>query len=239
MLNLIDTARERLRSADSRDFTVRWLLEVTSSVPARGDADWMDRAATTLLAVLSDMRALRDDSPEYALALLLITRASDEAAAVLRQAVNERRPRADVSIRDVTTVAEALQAAAERFPDLVVLPDAEKSAARRGTGSVKKAREALLQLGEIAQRYAAGELDEDLDEALGALPDFKPDISDTSKRQYAKDYARVLPDGRRITMGPHFDIGGEDGRAYLYIDREGKRIVLGHCGGHLRGRRDS
>ena len=226
--------RDRIRVSDPHG-----LREIASAVSENGDGAWVDRAADILRVALADVALLRDGAPELELALVLIPRAAAEEAAMLRQAVDDRRPKVDIATRDVTTVTEALQAAAERFPDLVVLPEAEKSAARRGTGSVKKAREALLQLGEIARRYTAGELDEGLDEALAALPDFKPDISDTSKRQYAKEYARVLPDGRRIMLGPHFDIGGEDGRAYLYVDREAKRIVLGHCGGHLRGKRDS
>ena len=146
---------------------------------------------------------------------------------------------ADVAIRDVTTVSEALDAAVERYPSLVVLADAERSAAKRGTAGVKKAREALFMLGEISERYAAGELEQGLDLALAALPDFKPDISDTAKRQYQRHYVKTLGNGKKVRLGPHFDIGGEDGRAYLYVDKDQKRIVLGHCGEHLPGKRDS
>ena len=239
LLKLIEVARDRLRPAEGRDFTVRWLREVVAAAPVDRDGESIDRAVSVMLEVLTDVPELREGTRELELSLILVDRASAEPAVALRGAIDARRPKVDIATRDVTTVTEALEATAERFPDLIVLPEAERSAARRGTGSVKKAREALLLLGEIAQRYATGELDQGLDEALATLPDFKQGISDSSKQQYRKDYARVLPDGRNIMLGPHFDIGGEDGRAYIYVDPVAKRIVLGHCGGHLRGKRDS
>ncbi len=238
IVDLVSLAREKLRPMDGREFAVRWLRE-GASVATADDQAWADRAAATLRDVLMDVPQLREDDPEYELALVLISRTSTDIAASLRELVEQRSQRVDAKTRDITTVLEALQATADRFPNLVILAEAEKSAAHRGTIGVKKAREALFELGDIARRYAGGNLDVGLDEALATLPDFKPDISDTAKRQYAKEYGRVLPGGRRIVLGPHFDIGGEDGRAYIYVDREAKRLVLGHCGNHLRGKRDN
>ena len=238
LLTLVDTARDRLRPADGREFAVRWLREIAPAVAPGVDEAWVDRAVAVLLDSLRDVPSLPDDAPELELAQVLLPRASAEAATMLRDALDRRRPRA-VGPVSITSVAEALEAAASAFPSLVVLDDAERSAAQRGTVGVKKAREALFRLGDIAQRYAKGELDQGLDEALATLPDFKPDISDTARQRYLKDYRRVLADGRKVVLGPHFDIGGEDGRAYIYVDRVAHRIVLGHCGNHLRGKQDS
>lgn len=234
LLDVIESARGLLRPADWRVFTVRWLRELTG---LSSDKETIDRAAVLMLDLLKDLPSVRDDDAEYAVAMILERRANGPLAGALRIELARLRP-VDVTVWDVTTVSEALAAARQRHPALIVLPDAERSAAKRGTVGVKKAREALFQLGEIAERYAAGELDEGLDRALAALPDFKPDVSDTAKQRHAQQYTKTLPDGSKVLLGPHFDIGGTDGRAYLFIDRGRRRIVLGHCGDHLAGKRD-
>ena len=132
------------------------------------------------LDVLRDLPAVREEDPEFALAAVLEAKANGGLAMALRAELDRLRP-VDITVSDVTTVSEALKAAEERYAGLVVLAEAERSAAKRGHVGVAKAREALFALGEIADRYAAGELDEGLDEALATLPGFKPDISDTAK----------------------------------------------------------
>ena len=235
LVSLVESARGLVRPADWRPFAVRWLRDAASITT---DERVVDRCAELALDILRELPSVREDDPERQLAMILERRASDAFATILRDELARLRP-ADVAIRDVTTVSEALDAAVERYPSLVVLADAERSAAKRGTAGVKKAREALFMLGEISERYAAGELEQGLDLALAALPDFKPDISDTAKRQYQRHYVKTLGNGKKVRLGPHFDIGGEDGRAYLYVDKDQKRIVLGHCGEHLPGKRDS
>jgi hypothetical protein len=235
LVSLVESARGPLRPADWRSFAVKRLRDAASMTT---DERLLDRGAGLVLDILREMPSVRDDDPERELAMILERRASEDLATALREELARLRP-ADVTIRDVTTVAEALKAAVERYPSLVVLADAERSAAKRGTVGVKKAREALFALGEISERYAAGDLEQGLDQALAALPDFKLDISDTAKRQYQRHYLKTLGNGKKVRLGPHFDIGGEDGRAYLYVDRDQKHIVLGHCGEHLPGKRDS
>ena len=236
LADIVERGRTMLRPADWRSLAIRWIADGTAI--AANDQSAIDRWARLLIEVLRDAASLQSNEPEHELAVVLERRASDQVGDALRAELARLRPAPEVTTRDITTVAEALQATKERFSALEVLPEADRSAARRGTVAVKKAREALFALGDIAQQFAAGDLEQGLDQALASLPDFKPDISDTAKRQYRRQYLRTLPGGRKILLGPHFDIGGDDGRAYLFVDQEARRIVLGHCGNHLPGKRD-
>jgi hypothetical protein len=136
-------------------------------------------------------------------------------------------------------VFEALEAAQRRFPGLIVLPEAEKSARQRGNEGVKQARDSLFALGEVAERYGAGELNTGLDEALSKLPGFKSGISAVARQKYRRSYARRLPDGRDCLLGPHLDGGGNGGRIYFAVDEQGRRLIVGHVGRHLPGKNDS
>jgi hypothetical protein len=236
LLDLVDSARGHMKASDWRAWAIGWLREAASAGGSQGP---MDRCAAMTLEVLRDSASVREEDAEYGLAVVLEPKVSHELAVALRSELDRLRP-VDITVRDVTTVSEALKATEERYPGLVVLPDARKSAEKRGTVGVSKAREALFALGEVADRYARGELDEGLDEALAVLPGFKPDISDSAKKQYRQHYLKQLPGGGKVMLGPHIDIGGGDaGRAYFAIDRASKRIILGHAGEHLPGKRDT
>ena len=235
LLQLLDRGRDVIRSGDWSDFAVDRLRHIARLTQRKGD---LDACAAHLIGILEDMPALREADPEHELALLLKHRVSASLAAELEAQVQRLRP-VDTSVTDISTVAEALSAAEERFPGLYVLPEAHRSAQQRGGIAVKKAREALFLLGEIATRYANGELAGPLDDELRRLPEYKTGVSGTAKQQYKDQYTRVLSDGREILCGRHCDIGGGDGRAYFFVDGPGKRIILGHCGSHLSGKRDS
>lgn len=168
-----------------------------------------------------------------------------------RQAEPALRPLLDPILRDrdiqegapgaqaVATVFEALENVAIRHHGLIVMEDARESARQRGVRGVKKALHSLEALGAVADGFAAGTLDPSvLEAACRQLPGYKEDVSDAAKQQYPKSYKRTLPDGRAIVLGPHIDGGGRDGRIYFYIDRDLKRIIVGHVGLHLPGQRD-
>ena len=95
-----------------------------------------------------------------------------------------------------------------------------------------------MALGEWARRFAK-EDGPDIREALRGLPGYREDISETAKQQYAKYYDRRLDDGSVIQLGPHIEAGGNAGRIYFYIDDTRRRIIVGHVGKHLPGKKDS
>ncbi len=234
LLAVIATGKDLMRLADWRTWALSHLSEAVSLA---SDPVNLEQCSTHLLDLLRDVPSLREDDPLHHLAVRLERRLDGDTRVILVAEIERLKPQ-DITVRDVTTVSEALRAAKERFPALLVLADAERSAAKRGTKAVAKARESLFALGELATRYTAGELDEGLNEALATLPGYKPGISDTAKNQYTREYLKALPDGGKIMLGPHIDIGGEEGRAYFAIDAQRKRIVLGHLG-HLSGKQDT
>lgn len=143
------------------------------------------------------------------------------------------------TVETAVTVEEVLDRVAIRHPGLLVLKEARESAKARGARGLRKALQSLEALGALADEFAAGAHDQAFDDKYRQLPGYKSDVSDSAKQEFRKDYERTLRPGRLILLGPHIDGGGRDGRIYFYIDRELRRIVIGHVGKHLRGRRDT
>jgi hypothetical protein len=68
--------------------------------------------------------------------------------------------------------------------------------------------------------------------------DWKPDISDTAKTRYRQHYTRTY-DGEEVLLGPHLSYGGGSAanarvaRIYCYLDKDRRKVVIGHAGEHL------
>ena len=137
----------------------------------------------------------------------------------------------------VTTVYEALAYARDRYPALVILKEAEDSARQRGSAGTRQALESMTALGDWAQRYAEDGSQETW-ERLRLLPGFREDVSATARQQHRRHYDRRLDDGSVIQLGPHLDAGGGGGRLYFCVDQARRKVIVGHVGRHLPGKRD-
>jgi hypothetical protein len=68
--------------------------------------------------------------------------------------------------------------------------------------------------------------------------DYASDVSDTARQEYGEDYA-VRWQGRVVLARAHLRRGKgvHHYRIHLYLDRDQRRVVVGHIGRHLRGKR--
>jgi hypothetical protein len=135
----------------------------------------------------------------------------------------------------VTTAAEALDAARQAHPGVVILEEARRSAQRASSSNVRKLLDALLALGEVAEEWRGGEHEGTFEDALAARGiEYAADISDTAKTQYRSFYARRLPTGEEVLLGPHLIVGNRTQilRVYLYLDRQTRTVFIGHVGPH-------
>ena len=136
----------------------------------------------------------------------------------------------------VTTASEALRVASSAHGALIVLDEASELARRWSRAGITKLYRGLQALGEVADRWNAGLLDGDFEREFEKLPfEFKRDVSETAKTKFRDLYARTLPDGRRILLGPHIAVGNKSHllRVYFYLDRDHREVVVGHVGDHL------
>lgn len=135
------------------------------------------------------------------------------------------------------TVLEATRAARAGAHHLLFLDEAEESAAESPYGQPDKILRALRHLDDVAGRYAADQLPQGFREAFAeAGLDFAPDISDTARTKHGRHYLRWY-EGKQVMLGPHIKlgIGSPDtcARIYFHLDKERRRIVVGHIGKHL------
>lgn len=233
---IVDAAQERLG-------IVEWLEIADESVRICADlsgVEVLDRAALEGCSIARRWRQVGDDRRADAMLAFvsgLIPRASPGLRGDLLAQINTLAVASETEPgRVVTTVHQALDDVARRFPSLVVLSEARESA-RSANGNVDKVHRALEFMGELSRRYAH----EDVDpyEALKASGfKFKADISDTAKQRYRSDYEVRDTDGTLLMLGPHLDLGNRTTlfRLYFAIDAKSRRLVIGHLGDHLGGK---
>lgn len=120
---------------------------------------------------------------------------------------------------------------------LVILPEAERSAAEWRYDRVDLVEADLAKLDSVAARWASGALQVDFGTACRDQGlDWVRDVSASAKQKYAEDYRRSYL-GRPIMLGPHFRRDGRQlVRVYCFLDEDERRVVVGHVGRHLRDR---
>jgi hypothetical protein len=140
------------------------------------------------------------------------------------------------------TVLEAVELAADRVTQLVLLPDAFDSAEDSPFRRPQLILDALLKLDELARLYAEpGGIGESIGSVARRLGlDWVPDTTDwggTRGRHY-----EVTWKGKKFRLGPHVRLGtgagaGSTARIYGFFydgdGEEGRTFVVGHVGRHL------
>ncbi len=134
-------------------------------------------------------------------------------------------------------LGEVLRRAKTLRPHLVILPEAERSAAEWRYDRVDLVELDLARLDSVAAEWASGALRGDFGTACRNQGlDWVRDVSASAKQKYAEDYQRSYL-GRAIMLGPHFRRDGRQlVRVYCFLDEEERRVVVGHVGRHLRDR---
>lgn len=140
------------------------------------------------------------------------------------------------------TVLEAVQLAADRVTNLVLLPDAFESAEDSPFRRPQLVLDALLKLDELARLYAEpGGIGESIGSVARRLGlDWIPDTTDwggTRGRHY-----EVTWKGKKFRLGPHIRLGtgagaGSTARIYGFFfdgdEEQGRTFAVGHVGRHL------
>lgn len=230
-----EEVRARIREVEARLRGATPNDELTDLLTAwEKDLRALERTRSELLAARAEAQAARDD-------LSALLEAFDESVAtaasrrVARHAPSEPR-----SSRTPRSMLEAIEFAAEDTEHLVFLPEAFSSAEASPYGRPGDVYEDLVALDRLVARWRADNLPGGFTPAAAAagLP-WRPDISATARNQFGEDYARTLPDGRRVLLGPHLRYGGDAPpdrhcRVYLWLDRENRQVVVGYAGRHLR-----
>jgi hypothetical protein len=141
---------------------------------------------------------------------------------------------ADGNLSAVVRRAKALRS------HLVILPEAERSAAEWHYDRVDLVEGDLAKLDSVAAKWASGALQVDFGTACRNQGlDWVRDVSASAKQKYAEDYRRSYM-GRPIMLGPHFRRDGRQlVRVYCFLDEDQRRVVVGHVGRHLRDRTTS
>lgn len=98
----------------------------------------------------------------------------------------------------------------------------------------------LVKLDSVAVQWMTGDIT-DTTFALACRNvglDYASDVSDTARQEYGEDYA-VRWQGRVVLARAHLRRGKgvHHYRIHLYLDRDQRRVVVGHIGRHLRGKR--
>jgi hypothetical protein len=200
-------------------------------------------------AVLGDRAAAEELIAEYQTEL---TRADEQVFALEADLERERELRARfehgyltlATGGDASAIApvngnlgEVVRRAKQTRPHLVILPEAERSAAEWRFDRVDLVELDLARLDAVAADWAAGVLRTDFGAACRNQGlDWVRDVSASAKQKYADDYRRSYK-GRPIMLGPHFRRDGRQlVRVYCFLDEEDRRVVVGHVGRHLRDR---
>jgi hypothetical protein len=139
----------------------------------------------------------------------------------------------------VATVREAVDRAAEEYPDeLVVLPEALESASASTYPNPEKVYQALATAGDLVRRWREGDLAGGFGLAFQERGfSYSPDVSEVTVGRKPTEYRRRFED-RELTLGPHIKLGkgtsaGMIARIYWWADEDNKRFIVGHVGRHL------
>ena len=185
------------------------LVSLLSDVPAR----------------LADAGAASDASKAERLLLRLIRSPEDVDA-----------PGANLEIIATATAVAALRAIAEKYPALLVLPEAYASAATWGRPNITKLLKTLEGLGAAAQQFLKNPAADGYKELEKVPCKFAKNVSPSALQEYPSDYFLTDAEGTEIQLGPHFVVGSGDNvcRIYLAVDKQRRRYIIGHVGDHLR-----
>jgi hypothetical protein len=121
---------------------------------------------------------------------------------------------------------------------LVFLPEALKSAEESPYRHPDRAFEALQAIAAAGRAWRDGELPRG---GFGAFftaraQDYASGSSQTTRQKWQREYERSYQ-GRKVLLGPHLRLGVGSPetclRIYWYLDKEQRRIVVGHIGRHL------
>jgi len=163
----------------------------------------------------------------------------------VRAAMGDEEEVADVAEAepgDPASVLEAVQLAADRVQQLVLLPEAFESAEDSPFRRPQLVLDALLKLDELARLYAEpGGIGESIGSVARQLGlDWIPDTTDwggTRSRHYEVSWK-----GRKFRLGPHIRLGtgagaGSTARIYGFFydgdPEQARTFVVGHVGRHL------
>jgi outer membrane murein-binding lipoprotein Lpp len=171
------------------------------------------------------------------------------AAVSSRQAAEEAARRAErqsqtlSSLRrlpsSVKEVAETIQ---QLFPsELVFTPRGLKSTEDRGRDLIADAWECLYALATVLHPllFDAADQNVDLERVFKEKTGFELGMSEGRSTKKDKKFMKLRQDvfeGRTIDITPHVKIGNKEPRllrVHFFVDQDKKRIVIGHCGGHL------
>lgn len=135
------------------------------------------------------------------------------------------------------SMSEALELAKAACPNLLFLPEADRSAANSPFRRPGDVLEGVRAADEIVRRWRNGELTAGVHAALKEMPfRYGSDISPTAKAKYGSHYV-VQYNGGEVTLGPHLKFGKKSpefcARVYWYVDDEQPTFVVGHFGRHL------
>lgn len=139
---------------------------------------------------------------------------------------------------DLTDASTLLGTVQRLFPDrVVVLPEAVKSAREWGTRNIadewEVARSAVTDLWELA----FGGCGDRLESAFTARTGHELAAHENKQTRLAQGCRRLRErayNGRTVDIGAHIKGRGKsDLRLYFYLDHEGRKVVIGHFGGHL------
>jgi hypothetical protein len=172
-----------------------------------------------------------------------------QTAVSSRQAAEEAARRAELQNRafsslkrlpsSVKEVAETMQ---QLFPsELVFTPRGLRSAEDRRGNLVEDAWECLYALATVLHPLLFDTPDEniDLERVFKEKTGFNLAMSEGRCTKRDKNFMKLRQDvfdGRPIDITPHVKIGNREPRLlriHFFVDADEKRIVIGHCGGHL------
>lgn len=237
--------RDLRRIADdkSKDEYIQLLEEDNSTLRASED-DLKSRLSATAAQVedLQDKVEELDEQKrrlEYELQAAVSSRQAAEEAA--RRA--ERQSQTLLSLRrlpsSVKEVAETMQ---QLFPsELVFTPRGLRSTEDRGRDLVEDAWECLYALATVLHPllFDAADQNVDLERVFKEKTGFDLGMSEGRSTKRDKKFMKLRQDvfeGRTIDIIPHVKIGNKEPRllrVHFFVDQDKKRIVIGHCGGHL------
>jgi hypothetical protein len=237
--------RELRRIADdkSKDEYIKLLEEDNSALRAAED-DLKSRLSATAAHVedLQDKVEELDEQKrrlEYKLQAATSSRQAAEEAA--RGA--ERQSRALSTLKRLpTSVKEVAEIMQQLFPsELVFTSRGLRSTEDRDRGMVEDAWECLYALATVLHPllFDAPDRNIDLERVFKEKTGLDLGMSEGRSTKRDKKFMKLRQDvfeGRAIDIVPHVKIGNKEPRLlriHFFIDDEKKRLVIGHCGGHL------
>ncbi|MFM8507435.1 MAG: hypothetical protein ACKOBR_07075 [Actinomycetota bacterium] len=143
-----------------------------------------------------------------------------------------------LALRDNTTqwnrTLDVVQRAKRAFVMLDFHPDVED---RLGSTQFSPATNqrifaGLLELNNLAARLRRGDIEPHLFNTYCAEKfNFASSVSDNAVNKFGSDYT-IMWQGAPVQLGPH--VRCNEARIYFYVDAQGRRVVIGHVGSHLR-----